>query len=333
MAAAAAQKQPSDSNSNSSQSDTFTPSSFPRFPHLPAELRLQIWRHALEAPRVVDAQFAHPWDDDDWTPSHQHHHHRYHYYQQQHASITSTGADGTADGGGPALFSTHCHRKSRFERAPALSFACRESRDVVSQYPRYATLAVSEVEPEGQQGRRRQRQQCRCRFVALAEDDVLAVPGEAALHVNPLMRVRRVGSGVERGCGRDDDGDGGRLHTRGKCDGGGVPGGVRRVLVQTTLDALFDVVGSGPWYPSGWPHTKAMKRAVARAAFERLRSVLGDSGGDLQTVYCLEDGWEATPQGLKNLRSFPSSSTVGSAWDCGSTFAHMVKLYDEATES
>ncbi|EMR62346.1 hypothetical protein UCREL1_10720 [Eutypa lata UCREL1] len=266
----------SSSNSNSSTTITPTTTTFPQFRTLPTELRLQIWEHALEAPRIVDARFSHIRDGR--TP---------HW----------------SDAAG-----------RRLEHAHALFFACRESRDVAVRYPRYAVYVV--------EGRMPVRH--RLRF-ALTERDVLAVPADAALNVNPLLRVWGVGDDDGGGGGGDGENGGGRGRGRAKK--------VRQVLVLVNVDALFDVIGSGPWYPSGWPHTKVMERAVSRETFARLCSVFGGKGGggsDLRTVYCLEEGWTSTPRGLKSLHSLPS--TAHSLWESHPISTCMVKLYDKAVD-
>ncbi len=292
-------------NTENSNTATTAAAAFPRFPDLPPELRLQIWRHALEAPRLVDVRFG-----------------QVRGRRTPHWHCCADSGDGW-----------------RLEHAPALCFVNRESRGVARAYVGYSFLVVEGVRPARH----------RLRF-ALTGDDVVALGGDAVLRVNPsctfAVTSAAAAAAAAAADGGGDNGGGGDGQDSACGDKAlgwvkgarehGVRGarGVRRVLIQQPLDALFDILGSGPWYPSGWPHTDAMKRAVARETFSRLRSAFGEEDGGagegLQTVYCLEDGWVSTSMGPRSLHGVPGE--VASVWNYEPVFARMVKVYDKSTD-
>lgn len=296
---------------------------FPRFADLPTELRLQIWRHALEAPRVIDVQ-------------------------RVFAGHGSPYFRGASSKGGPWSANSPPRPSSSplsplppllpsprwtidgddgcLKHAPALCFANRESRATARGYQGWARIAVDDEADDddgndndnGSGCSRRSSSTCsqQRRWVfALGPGDVLALPARLVLCTFPKLRIHCLGQG-----GYD-----GAAMKKPPADYSG--GGVRRVLIQAPLDALYDIVGpGGPWHPSGWPHTSAMRRALARAAFDRLHSVLG---ADLQIVYCLPDdgGWAAP-----SAASLPpaSSSASASVWEGEPLLSRMVTLYDRA---
>ncbi|RYP68980.1 hypothetical protein DL770_008330 [Monosporascus sp. CRB-9-2] len=227
---------------------------FPQFTKLPTEIRLQIWRHALEAPRLIDTRAT--------------------YLALRRTPHWTDG------------------RGQRREDASPLCFANRESRSVVLEHRAYVFFGTeTAVPPVFPREQIKRSMLCPLEFAAAANDVVVVCAG--ALATMPIYRF----SGD---CGR-----------------------VRRVLVTEKADRLFDVLGHGPWHPSGWPHTASMRRAMAREAFARLHSILGR--GDLRTVYCLPDGWTSPGQGHKGALGPPGWA---SDWSGDEVLRNMVTLYD-----
>ncbi|RYP22000.1 hypothetical protein DL765_001906 [Monosporascus sp. GIB2] len=231
---------------------------FPQFIKLPTEIRLQIWRHALEAPRLIDTRVT--------------------YLALRRTPHWTDG----------------CGR--RREHASPLCFVDRESRCAVLDHRPYVVFGTETTVPPGlPRDQIEKSMPCPLEFAAAANDVVAVCAG--ALALRPTYRFS------------------------GDC------GGIRRVLVPESADRLFDVLGHGPWNPSGWPHTASMRRAMAREAFARLHSVLGR--GDLRTVYCLPDGWTSPALGPGGALGPPGWA---SDWSGDEVLRSMVTLYDVEEE-
>ena len=193
-------------------------------------------------------------------------------------------------------------RGRQYENACALFFVNREARAAVLGYGSYAFICI--------EGRRPITHPL---HFALAANDFVVARGADLLCTLPRCAVT-----PSAGIGADSN---------------DVPA-IRRVLILHNEDELFDVIGAGPWLPSGWPHTAVMRRAMAREAFQRIVHVLAPSGAavHLETLHCLADGWTAMPQGLGLRGPADLSNVETSVWDSRPLLERVITLYDRATD-